>query len=129
MLLEEVSESLEEFVVGVAVVAFVDDRLCGREEFRVDDGLVGVVAPHPLGGLVHDAWCLEFRAGAVVQVVPDVLLVRQDFVDGTARPGSSRFCEDALVVEEFGDLCFGVMADCEEVVDAARSRLPSLVRA
>ena len=100
---------MEEFFVGVAVVAFVDDRLCFREDFRVDDGLVGVVAPHPLGGLVHDAWSLELGAGPVVQVVADVFLVREQFVDGAARPGSSCFCGDALVVQEFGDLCFGVM--------------------
>jgi len=46
-------------------------------------------------------------------------LVGEKFVDGAASPWFADFVEDALCVEDSGDLCFRVTLGGEEVVDPA----------
>jgi hypothetical protein len=68
---------LKKLLVCVSVVAFVNDLLCLDEEFRINYGLIGAVATYPFGGIVYNTRALELGANAVVHVVADVFLVRE----------------------------------------------------
>src|ERR1035438_3464848 len=101
------------------LIAIGNDGLRAREDLTVNDGHEGVVMPHPLLLRVVRARGLEFGARAVVEVVPDVFLISEEFVDGAARPGLANLVEDAISVERGGDLCFRVVLGGEEAIDAA----------
>ena len=60
---------------------------------------------------------LELERAPVVDVVADVLLVREHFAHGSSRPFAAEVGEDVLVVEAFGDFGFRQVVIDEPAID------------
>ena len=76
------------------------------KKFRRDDGLEGAIAPNPHFGRIDDALLLELEGDPVVDIVADVLLVRQHLVDGAAGPRPAQIRENSALIQHGGDLRF-----------------------
>ena len=102
--LEQVLETVEHLLVGEPPIAFADHPLRCEERLRLDDPFEGFVGAHPLLGRVDLALLLQLERAAVVDVVTDVLFVRQHLMDGAAGPGPAEVGRDATFVEKGRDL-------------------------
>lgn len=104
---EQFSEFFEHFLVGKLLAAIKDDSLGGTKDVIINNAGPGLLRPDPLFRKVLHMFGLEFEGSSVVEVVPDVLFVRQDLMNGGSGPGAAEVSQYSPLVQARGDLRFG----------------------
>src|SRR6266853_2678917 len=106
----------------MVAIPLVDNPLRGGENLCIDNRRICSSATYPFFRFVFDPRLLEFGARAVVKVVPNVFLVREDLVDGATRPRSSRRGRDTFAVQQRRNFAFRFVLGDEESVSSADGR-------
>ena len=87
-------------------IALSYHSLSGEEYWRVHDPLESAICTDPHFGIINNPLLLELERAPVVDIVANVLFVREDLVDGAARPELAKIGFDTLFIELSRDLTF-----------------------
>ena len=97
-------QALDQLIIGITVRPGPDDALRGVEHIRWNDGFECAFFLDPHVGRVFDAQLLELERNPVVDVVADVLLVRQHLVHRSAGPLAVEVSTHRHTIQACGDL-------------------------
>jgi hypothetical protein len=110
-----VLETLEHLFIREPSIALSDHSLCREENLWVDNRLECIIGPNPHFWTVFNPFLLQLEGAAVIDVIADVLLVRQNLMNGSPSPGSAKISRYASLVK----LCSNLTLDLSAVDELA----------
>ena len=115
VVVEQAPEALEHLFIREPSIALSDHSLCREENLWVDNRLECVISPNPHFWTVFDPILLQLEGAAIIDVIADVLFVRQNLMNGSPSPGLAKISRHASLVE----LCSNLALDLSAVDELA----------